>query len=85
MFLGSQWSSITGRITAGLFDGVLHLQNESYYLEPSVRHFSSPVNFHSIVYKASSVTFNSSDALSRGAYVHDARIMVQSGSKVTVW
>ncbi|XP_064471888.1 disintegrin and metalloproteinase domain-containing protein 10-like [Ornithodoros turicata] len=52
-------SSVEGVITTdGHFDGVITVRSgEAFYVEPAGRYFDEPQDFHSVIYKASDVSF----------------------------
>ncbi|KAG1679187.1 Disintegrin and metalloproteinase domain-containing protein 10 [Nymphon striatum] len=55
---GDEISSVHGVFTnEGLFDGTIMTRSEEFYIEPASRYFTSPENFHSVIYKASDVNF----------------------------
>ena len=54
-------SRIHGLITKeGQFEGTIYLPTETYFIERSNQHFSGNPEFHTIIYRLSDVTFNSS-------------------------
>ena len=60
LFSGDPNSFVMGHILEGKFDGSFFTFGESFYLEPAERYFHFDTPFHSIIFPASSVKFNSS-------------------------
>lgn len=78
LFSGDPESFVIGHILEGTFDGSFFAFGESFHLEPAERylHFKTP--FHSIIFPASSVLFNSSRIQRKVARFKDLqRLMVQ--------
>ena len=75
-FAGDPNSSVMGHIFEGKFDGSFFAFGESFHLEPAERylHFKTP--FHSIIFPASSVQFNSSGIQWEIARVKDLQPVV---------
>ena len=51
-------------------------------MEPAWRHFASPVNFHSVIYTASSVKFDPPIRQRRAATVEKSRLKVENAGEV---
>eukprot|EP00118_Oscarella_pearsei_P025240 m.307810 g.307810 ORF g.307810 m.307810 type:complete len:726 (+) comp42855_c0_seq1:27-2204(+) len=57
---GNSHSHVFGHLTScGHLDVTIHCDgDESYYIEPASRYFSTPSGFHSVIYKSSDVIFD---------------------------
>ncbi|XP_020621423.1 disintegrin and metalloproteinase domain-containing protein 10-like isoform X2 [Orbicella faveolata] len=71
-----------GHILEGKFDGSFFAFGESFHLEPAERYFHFKTPFHSIIFPASSVRFNSSGIQRKMARVKDLQpVVAQATSK----
>lgn len=71
LFSGDPNSFVMGHIFEGKFDGSLFAFGESFHLEPAERYFHFKTPFHSVIFPASSVQFNSSGIQRKIARVKD--------------
>ena len=65
-----------GHIIEGKFDGSFFAFGESFHLEPAERYLGFKTPFHSIIFSASSVQFNSSRIQRKMARVKDLQLVV---------
>jgi len=75
-FSGDLKSFAMGHILEGKFDGSFFAFGESFHLEPAERYFHFKTPFHSIIFPASSVQFNSSGIQRKMARVKDLQPVV---------
>lgn len=55
---GERGTAITGAVVNGVFRGTINTPAERYHVEPARKFFKTPQKFHSVIYRASDVTFN---------------------------
>ena len=65
-----------GHILEGKFDGSFFAFGESFHLEPAERYFHFKTSFHSIIFHASSVQFNTSGIQRKMALVQDLQPVI---------
>ena len=76
LFSGDPNSFVMGHIFQGKFDGSFFAFGESFHLEPAGRYFHFKTLFHSIIFPASSIKFNSSGIQRKFARVKDLQSVV---------
>lgn len=75
---GDPDSFVMGHILNGKFDGSFFAFGETFHLEPAERYIHSKTPYHSIIFPALSVQFNSSRIQRKMARFKDLqRLMVQ--------
>ncbi|KAL9986011.1 hypothetical protein ACROYT_G000064 [Oculina patagonica] len=79
---GDPDSFVMGHILDGKFDGSFFAFGETFHLEPAERYIHSKTPYHSIIFPASSVQFNSSKIKRKMARFKDLQpSMIQASSK----
>ena len=75
-FSGDPNSFVMGHIFEGKFDGSFFAFGESFHLEPAERYFHFKTPFHSMIFPASSVQFNTSGIQRKMVRVKDLKPVV---------